>query len=329
MQKLIIHAGLHKTGTSAIQAFLSDNRKWLLDRGFYYPETDPFEAHHRFAAALKSSTSEEEAMSHVAKVLQHYKNLSLGKNVILSSEMFSEGVRPMCLLPAEKFFHSVEIVFYVRTQAELIESAYNQQVKQNAESRKIDEFVPYMINIYEHLKRFAEDLPFALVVAFEYGSAWYVGNGLISDFSHRVLGLDDLSKAVTRSGRVNESLSPVACEVLRRVNARIPVESRRQFVDYLKRVFPHEAYCHYTLLSPNYRVELNAKAARSNEMMKKAFLRSGDLIPADAVSKIYLSEDRFLQEVSKDSGFLSLVSEVNDEVEFGVIVEALLKQGMS
>ncbi|KXS55219.1 MAG: Uncharacterized protein AWU57_403 [Marinobacter sp. T13-3] len=37
MRKLILHVGLHKTGSSAIQETGAQNRSWLKDTGYYYP----------------------------------------------------------------------------------------------------------------------------------------------------------------------------------------------------------------------------------------------------------------------------------------------------
>src|SRR5688572_14535297 len=36
--RLILHAGTHKTGTTSIQAALAENRRWLSERGFVYPQ---------------------------------------------------------------------------------------------------------------------------------------------------------------------------------------------------------------------------------------------------------------------------------------------------
>lgn len=48
---LYIHAGTHKTGTTAIQKFLSANRDLLAKNGYLYPGTD--QGHHDVARELK------------------------------------------------------------------------------------------------------------------------------------------------------------------------------------------------------------------------------------------------------------------------------------
>ena len=37
--KLVLHVGIHKTGTSAIQAFCKENRATLAEIGVLYPKT--------------------------------------------------------------------------------------------------------------------------------------------------------------------------------------------------------------------------------------------------------------------------------------------------
>ena len=62
MRKLILHAGTHKTGTTAIQSFARENSKSFLSQGILYPDYAPFnvkfkDGHHDFAHSLAESTS--------------------------------------------------------------------------------------------------------------------------------------------------------------------------------------------------------------------------------------------------------------------------------
>lgn len=58
---LILHAGIHKTGTTAIQMSLAANRAWLRTKGVHYPELvpgmqGPKTAHHAVIHALAKPT---------------------------------------------------------------------------------------------------------------------------------------------------------------------------------------------------------------------------------------------------------------------------------
>src|SRR5687768_9656163 len=58
MPRLILHAGWHKTATSAIQLYAYRNREELRRRGIWYPELgrDAEKAHHQFAHAVANAS---------------------------------------------------------------------------------------------------------------------------------------------------------------------------------------------------------------------------------------------------------------------------------
>ena len=89
MKTLYIHIGTPKTGSSAIQAFLSQNREVLTQKGFCYPK---FPFHYDYvsknrngyflrAKKLENRQSDfEEGIEMLRKVFEEY------SNVILSEE---------------------------------------------------------------------------------------------------------------------------------------------------------------------------------------------------------------------------------------------------
>ncbi|MGH2818595.1 MAG: hypothetical protein ACRDJS_09070 [Actinomycetota bacterium] len=87
-----MHAGAHKTGTTAIQAVLSDHREELSECGLYYPDSKPFlggshQAHHELAHALSGVDSDA-----VAAALQFLEYIAsearADQTVLLSAEAF-------------------------------------------------------------------------------------------------------------------------------------------------------------------------------------------------------------------------------------------------
>lgn len=69
--KLLLHPGMHKTGTTAIQESLHLNRDWLAEHGVAYPQLSPpgkppRKAHHDFAKAVASG----ESLQHYARELK-------------------------------------------------------------------------------------------------------------------------------------------------------------------------------------------------------------------------------------------------------------------
>lgn len=98
MSRLILHVGMAKTGTTAIQTFAANNRQELIKRGLWYPDYKPVSdlrqnAHHAFAHSLAG-------MGHHLSIEQsktlvdswHEKTQGSKHDLMLSSEGMSNRV---------------------------------------------------------------------------------------------------------------------------------------------------------------------------------------------------------------------------------------------
>lgn len=134
-KELILHVGFHKSGTSALQESLANQRDELHKAGVLYPSIGK-KAHHRVAWGLsqkpwgwKARGAEKtpyKTFSRMASLI----NLSPAKKVILSSEFFAE-LEPEYL---EKLANSIrgrqiKILFTLRPLAKLLSSSYQQYLK--------------------------------------------------------------------------------------------------------------------------------------------------------------------------------------------------------
>ncbi|WDT85608.1 hypothetical protein [Alteromonas sp. 009811495] len=238
MSKLIIHAGFHKTGTSAIQRTLYNNKALLSSNNYFYPNSDPFEAHHKLLARLLNSQiyDLEEAKNDAYRTLATFKEQASGKDIVISSEMICEGLNPIVFERAFELFERVEIHFYIRNQLELTESAYNQQVKQNGESRSLLEYKPYTVDLYSHVEQFRQVFPSIVTKCHLYDKGEFVGGNLIFDFFERVLEIEGPEIDREAQGITNRSLSPVACILLRYANKVLATSSKAR-QDYIKKLF--------------------------------------------------------------------------------------------
>ena len=315
MDKLIIHAGFHKTGTSAIQETLSNNRDYLWANGYSYPDPHPFDAHHRFASKLKNASSLEEGVKEAEKMLLSYKQHAGGRTVLLSSEILSEQVDPFCFRTIPNIFDEIQIVFYVRQQDDLRESAYNQQVKKSREYRTIDEYQPYRWNLYEDLKRFSDAINGSDVYALEYNRKVFVDEDINTDFFERVLGLPYNVPNLMLNKTANQSLSCVTCAIMARLNKlSITDQQRIKIMEILTSVFPIKDCKQYSLLSDDFRIELVEKSEDSNRSLRRDYLRSGEF-KYNNMGKIFLDGSR-LNEIIQENLIIHKLSNILDDAQY-------------
>lgn len=132
MKKLFLHIGFHKTGTSALQYFLWNNRKLLKRYGVLYPEFGCGKgfSHGMLANIIKPNNNDARLDEYREKLYAEIDESDSGK-VVISSEVFlesnnvAEAVRGF--FKGSQF--DVEIVVYVRNQIEWLESVYNEVVR--------------------------------------------------------------------------------------------------------------------------------------------------------------------------------------------------------
>lgn len=277
MSNLIIHAGFHKTGTSAIQRTLCNNEDLLSEYNYFYPKTEPFEAHHKLLARLLNLqvSDLEEAKKDAYRTLATYKEQAFGKNVVISSEMICEGLNPIVFEYALKIFNRVEIHFYVRNQLELFESAYNQQVKQNGESRSLLEYRPYTIDLYSHIDQYRQAFPSIVAKCHLYDKEKFTDGNLISDFFEKVLAIKKPELVKQSKEITNKSLSPVACILLRYSNKTFAKnsESRMKYIDSLFSVFSESEDFLFKLIPDIVEKQILEEVAFCNKKIDEEFLR--------------------------------------------------------
>ena len=98
--QLILHAGAHKTGTTAIQAFAHRNRPALADRGVLYPEIKAEEfgsvaGHHAFAHAI-AGQSKYFSVNDAGRMARawHTEACASGSRVLVSAEPLFRRLAP-------------------------------------------------------------------------------------------------------------------------------------------------------------------------------------------------------------------------------------------
>ena len=228
-----MHIGTVKTGSTALQGFLSNASELLERKGFRHSKKVSNLS--RDAWQGKDGAVAGEARRRVAELLER-------GDAIVSYEGFSgkpfhgrmptrESVESLRGIVGEDI--PVKVVLYLRRQDRLIESSYNNHVKRRMGTESFAEFAEKA-----DLKRldwetavvapFAECFGRGNMIVRQYESAVASG-GIVADFFRGALGVDDekwLRDASRLGGKTysNRSLSPAFLKFLREANAERPKE---------------------------------------------------------------------------------------------------------
>ncbi|MBY5921251.1 hypothetical protein [Ferrimonas balearica] len=138
-KRIFIHFGPPKTGTSAIQKWMQNNRKNLLEQGILYPEhkvdRNGVSSGNLLAIYDRQGDSELTLNERRVKTLVAGFEASKAHTLVLSSEFFASRLAELA-----QVFPQAHFIGYVRNPLESLESHYNQSVKRHNNAKPI--FLP-------------------------------------------------------------------------------------------------------------------------------------------------------------------------------------------
>ncbi len=238
--ELVIHAGIHKTGTTALQRFLDGNRDWLLARGVCYPPVCGF-SHAGVAHALAAGDS---GPLHEALEQIRASGAPMG---LLSSEDFRGHSQQVAKALGDRT-RRTRVVIYLRRQDSYLQSVYQEHVKSPrdrytgtfeafcAEMGVWGEEVSVHFDWHGLLGRWAAVFPRENIRVRVYEPGQFEGGTIFSDFLGE-LGLEsDGSLVLPEAGRSNESLDFATLEMLRRSNGSRTPEQQALLLAALQEV---------------------------------------------------------------------------------------------
>ncbi len=286
MKKTIyLHIGAHKTGTSAIQEFLSINREVLRQKGYLYPGQKS--ACYDLSNELLTKTFSEIINDTDSPVKKYLKEIQQSEcnNVMLSSEGFiklseKDVVTFQKILPEE---YSVKIIVYVRRQDDKLESDYNQLVK-GPKTRYQKKFAD---NITEMLETYVYDYFTALLPwSHAFGKENIIvrcyekeqlPEGIFHDFLGVVgLKLDDSYRIP--QDKVNISMNWDLIEIIRLCNIQFKDDLRFHnfLVNSLTEINREHKKENQRLLSPQQRRDIIEKYEESNAKVAREYFGRTD-----------------------------------------------------
>ena len=239
MPDVLIHIGLHKTGTSSIQRFLHENQRNLFDEGFIYDcPTRRWPNHHLIATGIRDGQIDPDIRRFLTDLIDGRGE----RTVLLSSEMFAEADFDVDTFRSFLDGLSVETLAYLRNPCDQLVSSFNEVVRDPKArwTRRITERpFAYDPSYFTLLMRW---LDWGHLRLCPYDRAQWHAGSLLSDFLNTI-GADPAKFAIADL-RENVSMAADFIEILRVANGTsISEAARSQIIDILREesgAQPHE-----------------------------------------------------------------------------------------
>jgi hypothetical protein len=221
-----VHIGPPKTGTSAIQRFLKENRANLLKHGYLVPESGQAVGGAHFALVHQLCGEEVHPRQQFSvKTFVSELAESNSEAVVISAEALT-GILTYPTL-AQKFFASLasldlepRIVMFPRNQPQWLNSSYAQTIKSFRGRPLLEGFLTraqFGRNAWTSRSEMAAANG-AKVIARPYTSV--SARNIVPDFLDAI-GINDPALATSKTERVNESVGPFTIAVAQGVRATI------------------------------------------------------------------------------------------------------------
>lgn len=232
--KVFIHIGGAKTGSTAIQKMLFRNTNLLLKHDYVYHHFNRKDSH-ELALATGFGITKSKRLFSILKINQtqifnHLKTrLDPTKNHIISSEVFSIATTKNAVETLLGLFteFEVQIIFYLRNQADQTASAFQQLVKEGY-AKPVEIFsTNHKVDLSNSLGSFLELLSPQNFTLRPYESQYFENQNLFDDFL-KCIELDG-SKKISKPSKSesNQSLSKDCIEVLRYCNVKFPNQTKK------------------------------------------------------------------------------------------------------
>lgn len=267
MQRVILHCGLHKTGTTAVQSILAEGRDVLLEAGYLYPEYKGQINHNLISKEFRQGMP-----GPFLKVLKVAADQD--KTLLLSGEDFSHLVlerASLALLAKVLSGVDVEFVLALRRQDEIWEAAYAEMVRWNF-AKVIDRSPYYELDFEKRLKLIGDYFPHARITCWAHGRS----HNTVDEFLSRI-GVERERLAVTGrhpSNTRSDRRLTAAMSMFLAVDA----DTKRAFFDNVEQAGLVEPDGRRSLSTPRMRAGIWRKFRPGNERIAARHPKLADLL---------------------------------------------------
>lgn len=294
-KKLLLHIGMGKTGTTALQEFFWENRNLLAQHGICYPEIGSQSAAHHLISPHHPPFLLDIGWKFLApeEWIKQVQSLPQDRILMSSELMFSgaeERVAPFLDAVCEAF--DVSVIAYLRRPDNAIMAAFNQQVKAGEQIRGIDALIKTRLHRFAYLdvlQRWNRDT--VEIVARPYERSQFKNGDILADFLSHVLGIESLEGFIIPKAEENANprLATLALDFKVMINNLISdTEASSKFnaplFAYSEAYFAEsqEIFREQDTLSPEHRAEIIEYFREANEIVAKQFMgrENGQLFEA-------------------------------------------------
>jgi len=220
--KLLIHIGSPKTGSSALEYFLNKNRNKLKEYGILYPKhnvnKNGISSGHHYLIPKKNSKFEKNR-NQLLNIIDTTK-----KDVVLSSESFFYNFEKIHAL-----FPNATYILYLRRPDLYAYSAYGQEVKRHNNSNKLTS--AYLKSSYQSyintLERIAKRVRKGQLIIKPYENNQFVNENIFEDFLS-IIGIETLNTLNLPEKKINQGYTLNALEYKRMINS---ISSGNEFAE--------------------------------------------------------------------------------------------------
>jgi len=276
--KLLLHIGTDKTGSTAIQRHLYENRSWFLSHGIYVPLTrlGKDNGHGDLLAHMEGPE-----MRRLAEEVSEAREAGVGYAVISWEGMCFMDAGQIATLGNALASENLWLLVYLREQADILQTGYLQEIKTDRSPVAIADFqgpiwklshlraLRYchspMRNYARLLRQWMAIIPRGQVIAREYQRDRLIGSSVVDDF----LAVMDLSadEAFIRfTTDTNISLDVESAIIVNRIDCRTDLPNpRKAYIYTLLSIIHSDGFAHRYFLSRRRVAAIRRYYSRSNK----------------------------------------------------------------
>lgn len=287
MTTVYLHIGTMKTGTSALQNFLDENRALLREKGYLYPRLKmkldrAYYLRNAYFLVWKSEKEGEagavaeqrlrnRCFRQLKRAAEKYENIILSDEIIWHHFRSDKDFWPRLIEDLKEINCELKVIVYLRRQDEVVQSLWAQFVKRGKLTNR--DFAQWMedkryrffpLNYYRSLKQIEQYVTKENLIVRVYEKDQYEGSAknIQSDFL-KMIGLELTDEYADAMTDANLSLGGNFLEIKRLMNG---VPEYIEMTDFLQREI---------LLANNYQASIDRppKVTMFPEGEQEAFLR--------------------------------------------------------